>query len=178
VGSRHSAVVDAEDFDSLIKYSWSLDRKYAARMERGRKVYMHAQVHALMTGSATYGHKVDHKNCDQLDNRRENLRLATHAQNMHNRPCRKDSRSGFKCVKLCVGKRNTTYEAYIYAEKGSRVSLGRYPDGVSASLAHEYAAGVLRRQFAYRRSSNGIVSRSVRERVLTKLREHGLIRSE
>jgi hypothetical protein len=47
---------------------------------------------------------IDHINGDQLDNRIENLRAATHSQNCMNRVVRFDSKSGVKGVTLKKGK--------------------------------------------------------------------------
>jgi hypothetical protein len=43
---------------------------------------------------------VDHKDGDGLNNRRENLRLATQSQNMHNQRINRANKTGFKGVSL------------------------------------------------------------------------------
>jgi hypothetical protein len=54
-------------------------------------------MHRLLL-SAPDGMEVDHKNGDGLDNRRSNLRLATHRQNMANRKTAKHSKLGVKGI--------------------------------------------------------------------------------
>lgn len=54
-------------------------------------------LHRFLTGAAT-GMCVDHINGDPLDNRRENLRVCTHAQNMLNKKKNSNSKNRFKGV--------------------------------------------------------------------------------
>ena len=91
------ALVDEDDFETLKQSKWSSHRKrntfYAITSAYrpdgvGTKESMHRRVFARILGRrlATI-EQVDHVNGDGLDNRRENLRLATKAQNGRN--CRK-----------------------------------------------------------------------------------------
>lgn len=80
------ALVDDADFESLSLYRWHLHEGYAARNMRlsdGRKrvVLMHRQVLGFVPGD---GRQADHRNRNRLDNQRENLRPATHAQQRQN----------------------------------------------------------------------------------------------
>lgn len=70
------AKVSPEDYERLSTYSWSIAGRGYARLGRpgGGADYMHRLV--LITDK-----QVDHINGDPLDNRRENLREATNAQN-------------------------------------------------------------------------------------------------
>jgi hypothetical protein len=54
--------------------------RYVCFMDNGKAV----RLHRVLLG-ATKGQCVDHINHDGLDNRRSNLRIATHAQNLMNR---------------------------------------------------------------------------------------------
>lgn len=83
------ALVDDEDFDWLNQSRWCLSSHgYAIRNvptpERGiigRHIAMHRELLDLKFGDPRQG---DHVNRDRLDNRRCNLRVATHAENMQN----------------------------------------------------------------------------------------------
>ena len=87
------AVVDDEDYERIAQFKWhsvcmGLYRKiwYAVRDARDgeqmeiERIYMHREIMG-----ATPGVEIDHRNGDGLDNRKQNLRPATHAQNIRNR---------------------------------------------------------------------------------------------
>lgn len=85
------AIVDDENFEELSQSKWHCDKQgYAVR---GDHEYMHRIIM-----NAPKGMTVDHINGDKLDNRRENLRLCEHAENMRNMKKHKDNKSGYKGV--------------------------------------------------------------------------------
>lgn len=61
-------------------------------------------LHRYLMGNPV-GFQVDHKNNNPLDNRRENLRIATPAQNNFNRIFANNNKSGFKGVFWAVDKK-------------------------------------------------------------------------
>jgi hypothetical protein len=92
--------------------------------------------------AAERGQIVDHINGDGLDNRRCNLRFATHSQNMANR---KVARQGFKGVWL--DKRDGSWRAEVHLG-GKKVDLGTFPTEVDAARAYDRAAIVAYGSFA------------------------------
>jgi len=87
------AMVDDEDFEELNKYKWHIDKQRntsnVVRYKRGVKrtrVYMHRAI-----ANATEGMIVDHINGDGLDNRKSNLRVVIHRQNIQNMNVKKTS---------------------------------------------------------------------------------------
>ncbi len=88
-------LVDDCDYAELSKFKWNLNQHdgngYVRRVENGtrRIIFLHKVI--LGAGS---GQEVDHRNRNRLDNRRENLRLATHGQNAKNRKRQTNNTSG------------------------------------------------------------------------------------
>jgi hypothetical protein len=79
------AVVDDGDFEWLSRNSWYLSQNgYAMRSSAKDGVRFCLPMHRAIT-DAPSGMHVDHINGDKLDNRRENLRVCTPAQNQGNR---------------------------------------------------------------------------------------------
>ena len=77
--------------------------------------------------------QVDHKNRNGLDNRRDNLRLATHGQNLAN--SKTHSESGFKGVE----KNKHRFYASISID-GKTKKLGGYDTPEEAARAYDEAA--------------------------------------
>src|SRR4051794_38892587 len=93
--AQRFALVDDADYMRLAKHVWFLDGNgYVQRQEGGRKVYLHREVLGLSDSDPLC---VDHRNRDPLDNRRENLRRCTRAENNQNRD-RREGTSRFRGV--------------------------------------------------------------------------------
>lgn len=89
--------------------------------------------------------KVDHKDCDGLNNRSANLRLATDSENSHNSrlPC--NNKSGVKGVSWCPSRRKWVVKI---AARGRNLSIGRFESLESAALARAIAVAKLHGDFA------------------------------
>lgn len=87
---RAITLVSLQDFEILSQYKWALHISAQRRVVRysGRDtIYLHRQVIQLMGLTNEYmkiGNEIDHINGDTLDNRRDNLRVTTHTENMRN----------------------------------------------------------------------------------------------
>ena len=97
---KYFATVDDELYNELSKFNWSISNNgYAQRRVKiGDKVstiLMHRQIMELTFGDGQY---VDHINGNRLDNRKSNLRLWTHTENIHNSKISKRNKSGAKGV--------------------------------------------------------------------------------
>jgi len=88
---------------------------------------------------------VDHINLNGLDNRWENLRLATNAENMRNSGRRSTNTTGRKGVHFChmTGR----YRAQIWVNY-KRIELGRFDTVEEAGAAYEAAAHKHHGEFA------------------------------
>jgi len=152
------AIVDDEDFDKLSQFSWH----EVKRSKKSKNIYagvvlkigagkgdkirttMHRMVLNLKPGEVC-----DHINGNGLDNRKENLRKCTHAENIRNQARRRHSEmSPYKGVrKYPTKKRGVLWMAYITAEK-KRNLIGFYDSAESAARAYDEWAIKLHGKFA------------------------------
>ena len=137
-----NALVDDEVYPILSKHKWYVAKRgygfYAQRMVN-RKIL---PMHRLIT-NAPKGLDVDHKNGDTLDNRKENLRLASRSQNEWNRKKQSNNTSGYKGVIFSEG----IYKARIRVFK-KLYYLGGFRDKKKAALAYNVAAKKYHGEFA------------------------------
>lgn len=132
------ALVDKDDFERVNQYRWRWSHGYASASINGRGIFMH---HFVFRKPSVVGNVIDHKNNDRLDNRKENLREVTRAENSHNVPKRSGT-SQYKGVSL--------YTAHTYGENIQKYSasysarhLGLFDDEESAARAYDTYTFVL-----------------------------------
>jgi len=138
----HKAIVDVVDYDRLIRMgTWraipSGNTTYAATMdaELGKQLLMHRAILECPDGMV-----IDHINGNGLDNRRVNLRICSHAENLHNsRPMR-------GCRYKGVWRRKG-YDLWYAVVNRKRV--GSFRSEREAALAYNRAAKQEYGEFAY-----------------------------
>jgi hypothetical protein len=139
------AIVDAEDYDWLAQYKWSCQKSknnfYATRAKGSARISMHREIM-----KAPEGVQVDHIDRGGLKNRRSNLRLCTHAENVHNSRPMRNATSKYKGV--CWHKRKKKWCVSI-SKSGKRTYLGNFDDEVEATRAYDQKAEELFGEFAY-----------------------------
>ena len=79
---------DLEDYDKINLHYWSMDNNGYPQKSDG------VRVHNLVLGKRD-GFIIDHINGDKLNNRKTNLRFATHKENMINRKISKNNTTGY-----------------------------------------------------------------------------------
>jgi hypothetical protein len=136
------ALVDLQDADWLSQYKWCAggmkDKLYAIAQVDGQKVYMHR----LIMG---FPEEVDHRNRKTLDNRRNNLRVCTHRENLLNAKLRSDNTSGYRGVSW--SKVMNKWKAHIQSH-GHQTTIGYYESKESAARAYDTKAHKLHGEFA------------------------------
>lgn len=136
---KYEVMVSDEDFDFLSQFNWQADPTFMIK----------AHGVGLMTRlimQAPPDREVDHIDGNRLNNQRNNLRLATSAENKCNRGPRKDCKSGFKGVSWHGQRKKWT--ARIKAN-GSYHHLGLFQDIKEAVLAYNDAARKYHGEFAF-----------------------------
>lgn len=126
------ALVDDCDFELLSACRWHLVvNTYAGRNVREGEKYSIAYMHRVIM-NAPKGVLVDHINHNPLDNRRENLRLCSHAQNMRNKRMHPKNKTGFRGVS--VHPETGKYRATIRYQGKTR-HIGLFETAESAATA-------------------------------------------
>lgn len=132
-----TALVSDEDYELVNQYKWHANNMgggiyYAFRRDGKTMLSMHRDL-----TNAPNGMEVDHINGNGLDNRRENLRICTHAQNRYNNKLRIDSTSGYKGV--FWSKDSKKWQAQIQVDR-KKIHLGFFSDPIDAARAYDNAA--------------------------------------
>jgi hypothetical protein len=118
VKGDHTVFFDEEDLPLVNRYGWNLFRGrhgfYAQTTVRVKGKWKKVGLHVLIMNPSD-GMQVDHRDGNTLNNRRNNLRLATPMQNCHNRGLSSKNTSGYKGVQKLA--KNGKYIALICANK-------------------------------------------------------------
>lgn len=144
-------IIDAEDFEFVSQWKWFASRggntDYAHRKQRidGTHKQKTISLHRAII-SAPDGMHVDHINHNGLDNRRENLRLCTPAENRWNSKRQKGSSSDFKGVGKFNDGRAKSWAATIGA--GNKIYRRCFATELEAALWYDEMAKELHGEFA------------------------------
>lgn len=138
LGQGKSAFIDIEDID-LVDQQWHLHKGRETdycRSNKPPKKYIHRIILGRMLDRVIQKHElVDHKDRNGLNNRRENLRLATGKGNQANAKLPKNSTSGFKGVTKSRG-----YWVSGITVDYKHLYLGDYATAEDAGIAYNLAA--------------------------------------
>ena len=146
------AIVDVEDFDWLSQWHWfykpggyAVRNQYLGttgtpKVKRYKRIYMSREIL-----KAPVGLVVDHINHDTLDNRKVNLRLATHRENSINSSIRKHS-SRYKGVSWKKQYKKWASNIVVYKKQ---ISLGYFDNEEEAAKIYNEAAKKYFGEFAF-----------------------------
>lgn len=142
------ALIDRADLQLVEGRGWMLHAghptcQYAmSRDDEDRTIYMHR----VLLG-ARPGDEVDHVDRNGLNNRRSNLRIVAHVQNVWNARGQLGKTSQFKGVSWA--KRERCWVAGLNQRSAPKRFLGFYDDEVEAALAYDAAARATYGEFGF-----------------------------
>lgn len=137
-----NAIVDVEDFERLCKWNWCAHWKprinsfYAVRSDG------FTSMHRAVIGPDS--EEIDHRSHDSLDNRKQNLRQCTRAQNQYNRKVNRNNKSGFKGVRWEKDQWRSRIKI-----NGKLLHLGFFRSKEEAAKAYDDAAKIHFSDFAH-----------------------------
>lgn len=137
------ALVDDDDYERVSVYKWHVDSRgmrqntvYATRALPAPDRKKSQQLHRLIM-NAPADLDVDHIDGNGLNCQKSNMRLATAAQNSHNRKKNRNNTSGYKGVHWVESRKKWRSEIKIQNKK---ISLGNFSDVLDAAKAYQDAA--------------------------------------
>ena len=144
-----TALVDDCDFETLNQHRWCATKRrhtyYAIRNVRFNGKWTMIYLHRAVLGLTDPKVSVDHINGYGLDNRRENLRIATNAQNQANQRPQVGCTSTWRG--MCFDKSYGKWKAQIGNGTSSKY-LGRYHRELLAAHRYDRAAREQFKEFA------------------------------
>ena len=127
-------IVDDSDYEWLSKFKWCIGDRYAMRTSyaNGDKVtiLMHREIM-----NTPKGYNTDHINGNKLDNRRCNLRICTHAENMKNRRTRLNVTTGVQGIHKREANKKKPFVACIQVNR-RQIYLGYFATIKEAQQAY------------------------------------------
>lgn len=154
VNGDYIVLIDEEDADSVLRLKWEV-----SKTSRAVGGFVHFAVRSRVRVNGRYvrkslgtflmnpgpGFEVDHKNGNSLDNRRENLRLATRSQNIANTRKSTSSKSPFKGIYFHKAKQRWHASAKF---QGKPIHIGYFDSAVDAAIAYDNCARLIHGEFA------------------------------
>ena len=141
------ALIDTSDFDLVNSYKWALSTYGYAQSGNGKTTF---KIHTLLLGKLQKPFQVDHINHNRLDNRRENLRIITHQQNILNKR-KKSYRKGIPPTSSYIGvgwdKLKKKWISQIQVNK-KHYRIGSFQNERHAAMARDIWAKDLFGEFA------------------------------
>ncbi len=141
-------IIDTEDWNRVKKNHWSIyyDRFnfYVItniKIEKNKRIIK--RLHRVIMNLTDSIIDVDHIDHNTFNNKKENLRICKHEDNLKNRTMFKKNKFGYKCVFQGNGK----WRSYIRIN-GKQVYLGYFENIKDAAIAYNNAAKKYYKDFA------------------------------
>ena len=134
-------IIDKEDLDKVIPHKWRVIRgRYCTNIpDETGKIHV-VEITRFLFPNNPKGYDVDHINHKPWDNRRSNLRVITHAENIRNQSLKSNNVSGIAGVGYSK-KRNKWTAEIKYNYKSCKI--GRFSNIYDACFARFYAEYIM-----------------------------------
>lgn len=139
----HSVIIDDEDYEKVASMPWYVQYGYGKKKghiyfyhsvsKPNTKKYNISLQRFLMRCQLHDGMVVDHINGNTLDNRKQNLRVCTFAENIINQKRRNDNTTGYKGVSFHVNVKKFIARISV---GGNRLHLGCFDTAEEAYAAY------------------------------------------
>jgi len=151
LGQGDWTLLDQDDYYKCCKYSWSLGgfkkNFYAVTGIKNKDgEFELVRMHRLLMNPPK-GRVVDHQNSNGLDNRMDNIRIATKGQNVCNK-IKTRRKTSSKYIGVSWDKRNRLWSAYI-GHLYKKIFLGYFKNEIDAARAYDRAAIKHHKEFAH-----------------------------
>lgn len=127
-GEIFETIIDTEDLPKIkdFSYTWNVTstKKSKTLYAKGEINKRTVRLHRYIT-DAPQGYDVDHINGDGLDNRKSNLRVLTHQENLQNRGPKHNNTAGYRGVSW--NKALEKWQAFIVMDRKKK-HLGYFID--------------------------------------------------
>lgn len=137
-----TVLVDDADYEAVMSRTWHImelgHNKYAVRLEKIDGKYRNLSMHRFILGITDSKVFIDHINKNGLDNRRENMRLCTAAENCRNKRKHKDGVHS-KYIGVTWHNIGNRWYARIVVD-GKTISLKTFKTEIEAAKAYNDAA--------------------------------------
>lgn len=142
---------DLEDYDKIKEYCWNV--KYDNYVETNTRKLVEGtnktlSLHRVVMGVKDKNTHVDHINHKPNDNRKENLRVVTRAQNQANAKIRCDNTSGTKGVYYC----NTRHKWIAAIQVNNKQHTKSFKSKDDAITYRKYLEDVYQKEYSYQNS--------------------------
>ena len=142
VKNQRSFFIDSADVDLVKTHQWSVQCDgYVSAYDSSEGVI---SLHQFLMGFPQC--IVDHADRNPSNNRRSNLRLATHIENMYNRKRQSNNTSGY--IGVCFNKNDKAFIARVTAKRITYL-LGSFKCAKDAALTRDLAALRYQGEFAH-----------------------------
>lgn len=141
-------IIDLDDLDKVIQHRWRVDDEGYVHsnfaMIDGKAPVI--ALHRFVMNCSDKNFDVDHINHNPCDNRKDNLRICTHLQNMHNLKPRKNNKAGVSGIQFDSSSKRYIATIGVNMEK---IYLGCYESLEDAIKVRKEAEAKYYKGFGY-----------------------------